>query len=164
MTYWTREILSQTIVILPEDLSKVEDEWPRLPQPESALLDPIDKLQLHCLDRQNGSDRIPSDGKEITRDTLTPKDTSGTGSKRTKKQRLEKSSENLYDGIRLFYPRRTKTDLPYDFIRSPFYPTDTLTIATLNINRLESATRVHDLDILLLQKVTQPITLGLSSY
>jgi exonuclease III len=50
---------------------------------------------------------------------------------------------------------------------------DTLIIATLNINGQSSSTRVtmleafirlHDIDILLLQEVTLPLTLGLSSY
>jgi exonuclease III len=50
---------------------------------------------------------------------------------------------------------------------------DTLTIATLDINGLESAIRVtmsesfirlHNVDILLLQEVTLPLTLGLPHY
>jgi hypothetical protein len=59
----------QTFVALPEGLSKVEDDWPTFPQPESALHDTMDApLQKHNLDRQNGSDRVPTDAKEVIRD------------------------------------------------------------------------------------------------
>jgi hypothetical protein len=101
------------MVTRPEEPSKGEDEWPTLPQPDVALQDTTDlPIQHHSLDKYNGSDRVPSDVQGTTRDTLMPTDTSGTGITRTKKQRLDKSSEQLYGRKRtwnrVFPPKKDK--------------------------------------------------------
>jgi hypothetical protein len=76
-------------------------------------------------------------------------------------------------GTRLFHRLMTNTDIRYGCTRPLSYPIDTATFATRSINGMESATRVtmlklftrvHDLDILLLQEVTQALTLGLPCY
>jgi hypothetical protein len=90
------EQLPQNFVTPPKDSSKVEDEWPKIPQHESLVNDTMDPpLQQHSLHRQNESDRVPTDAQEFIRDTLIPTDTSGTWSNRTKNHRPDKSSTHL---------------------------------------------------------------------
>jgi hypothetical protein len=104
---WADDILdiertSKATVFLPEEPLKAENEWPTLPQTDATRQHTTElPKHQHGVNKQNKSDRGPSVVTATTSDTRTLMDTAGTGLTCIRKQRLDKSNEQLNEQKRM---------------------------------------------------------------
>jgi len=77
---------------------KVDEEWPPLPQSDTALNDLTDQItQPPTMDGTNDNTQMNSDSQATPSTTVTPTEILGTEMTRKKKLHLDKSSDNILD-------------------------------------------------------------------
>jgi hypothetical protein len=96
---YTSDIVTpeQTSVDPPQELSNSERDWPALPQHSDIRHDTNIVTTYQDTIHNEGSDLRPSVTRPTSRDTTVQMDRPGSVLTRIKKQRLNKSSEQLTD-------------------------------------------------------------------